>query len=95
VQSGRVHVVGDAWGLGGSITSADLILDDLEQVVFPRRRGMPMDDLDDSNAAVDITQWPVVVARTTGKLDAAAAERHEIPPTLSRSEARRHSSDAL
>ena len=40
-----------------------------------------MDDLDDSNAAVDITQWPVVVARTTGKLDAAAAERHEIPPT--------------
>lgn len=35
VQAGRVHVLGDAWGIGGSITSALQILDDLETTVFP------------------------------------------------------------
>lgn len=35
VKDGRVHVVGDAWGLGVSITAANQILDDLVNVVFP------------------------------------------------------------
>jgi len=34
VQNDRVFVLGDAWGLGGSITSALQVLDDLEQIVF-------------------------------------------------------------
>jgi len=34
VQNDRVFVLGDAWGLGGSVTSALAVLDDLEHVVF-------------------------------------------------------------
>lgn len=35
VQNNRVHVLGDAWGLGVSVTAADQILDDLVEIVFP------------------------------------------------------------
>lgn len=35
VRTGSVHVMGDAWGLGVSLTAAHVILDDLETTVFP------------------------------------------------------------
>lgn len=35
VQDGRVHVLGDAWGLGASIGAAHAILDDVQDTVFP------------------------------------------------------------